>query len=291
MRNLRLLTAVLLAGGLITGPAFARHHHATHQAVAMNNQQNVSAMNTANPANANTAGSNNSATLVDADQLLQNASGVITNMQSDSNIVNLMSHAKAVFIIPNSGSISSGGVLLTNRNGRWSNPVFFSMGGGAPGVQPAANGTTANGAVVNNGPLALLIMSNRAMSRFESGGNFSIAPSKKLNILNYSPNTQQAPQAQQPSDGQQAPQASRGTGDIIVWSGNNSAGMAAAPSFTQISVNTLYNQTIYGTANMHQILAGRAPLTNQLAVNLSTSLPASQTGTQVGMREMTSRHG
>lgn len=288
MQNLRLLTAALLAGGLITGPALARHHQATHHAVAaMNNQQNVSAMNTAD-----TAGSNNNATLVDADQLLQNASGAITNMQSDSNLVNLMSRAKAVFIIPNSGSGSSGGVLLTNKNGRWSNPVFFNMGGGAlGGVQPAAKGTSANGAIVNNGPVALLIMSNRAMSRFENGSNFSIAPSKKLNIVNYSPNPQQAPQVQQPSQGQQAQQVSRGTSDIIVWSGNNSANMAAAPNFTQISANTLYNQTIYGTGNMHQILAGRAPLTNQLAVNLSTSLPASQTGTKVGTREMTTRPG
>ena len=283
MRNLRLLTAVLLAGGLITGPALARHHHATHHAM-----QNVSAMNTTNPANAGTAGSNNTATLVDADHLLQNASGAITNMQSDSNIVNLMSRAKAVFIIPNSGSVSSGGVLLTNKHGHWSNPVFFSMGGAAPAVQPTANGATANGATANNGPVALLIMSNRAMSRFESGGSFSITPSAKLNIVNYSANAQQA---QQPApQGQQTPQSSsRGTSDIIVWSGNNGSNTAAAPSFTQISANMLYNQTIYGTANMHQILAGRAPLTNQLAVNLSTSLPAGQTANQVGSNQSTNQ--
>jgi len=293
MRNLRLLIAVLLAGGLVTGPALARHHH--HAAnVAMNTQRNVGATNplsdattAAAPATTGAAGYTNNTALVDADQLLQNASGVITNMQSDSSLVNLMSRAKAVFIVPNSGSTASGGVLLTSKNGRWSNPVFFSMGGGVPGAQTTASNTTVNGGAANNGPVALLIMSNRAMSRFESGGNFSITPSAKLNIVNYSPNSQQAPQAQQQTpQGQQPAQASPAKSDIVLWSGNNGANTAAAPSFTQISANKLYNQTVYGTANMHQILAGRAPLTNQLAVNLSTTLPANQSSNQIGTNQM-----
>jgi len=282
MRDLRLFTAVLLAGGLFTGPALARHHHHHSTAVTMNVQGDVSGThgNLTNNPNANTA--NNSAALADADRLLQNASGVITNMQqSGANIVNLMSRAKAVFIIPNSGSVSSGGVLLTNKNGRWSNPVFFNMGGGASAVQPAANGATANTGAVNSGPVALLIMSNRAMSRFQSRGNFSLTPSAKFNITNYSPNmTSQAPQP-----------SSRSTGDIIIWSGANGANMSVAPSFTQVSANALYNQTIYGTANMRQIVAGRAPLTNQLAVNLRTQLPAGEPATRVGTREMTTRPG
>ena len=307
MRTLRLLTAVLLAGGLITGPALARHHH--HVAiVAMNTQQNIdqqnvnagNAANLPNAANVNTTNANNGATLADADRLLQNASGVITNMQSDTNVVNLLSRAKGVFIIPNSGSVSSGGVLLTSKNGRWSNPVFFSMGGTAPGVQPTANtgnvtaGTVSNG---NSGPVALLIMSNRAMSRFESNGSFSIAPSARLNIVNFSPNATQTSQAPQPPQAPQASQkpqpsqASGKTGDIIVWSGSNAANNGVTPTFTQVTANRMYDQTIYGTANMRQILAGRAPLTNQLAVNLSTEMPANQPGTRVGTREMTTRPG
>jgi lipid-binding SYLF domain-containing protein len=301
MRNLRLLTAVLLAGGLVTGPALARHHH--HAAtVAMNTQQNVdqqnvnanNAANLSNAANVNTTNANNGATLADADRLLQNASGVITNMQSDTNVVNLLSRAKGVFIIPNSGSVSSGGVLLTSKNGRWSNPVFFSMGGTAPGVQPTANtgnvtaGTVSNG---NSGPVALLIMSNRAMSRFESNGSFSIAPSARLNIVNFSANATQTSQAPQASQKPQPSQASGKTGDIIVWSGSNAANNGVTPTFTQVTANRMYDQTIYGTANMRQILAGRAPLTNQLAVNLSTEMPANQPGTRVGTREMTTRPG
>jgi len=295
MRNLRLLTAVLLAGGLITGPALARHHH--HVAtVAMNTQQNIdqqnvnagNAANLPNAANVNTTNANNGATLADADRLLQNASGVITNMQSDTNVVNLLSRAKGVFIIPNSGSVSSGGVLLTSKNGRWSNPVFFSMGGAAPGVQPTATSGSANAGNVingNSGPVALLIMSNRAMSRFESNGSFSITPSARLNIVNYSANATQTSPAPQPS------QASGKTGDIIVWSGSNAANNGVTPTFTQVTANRMYDQTIYGTANMRQILAGRAPLTNQLAVNLSTEMPANQPGTRVGTREMTTRPG
>jgi SH3 domain-containing YSC84-like protein 1 len=289
MRNLRLLTAVLLAGGLVTSPALARHHH--HAATT---QQNVNASNAANlpnAANVNTTNTNNSATLADADQLLQNASGVITNMQSDTNVVNLMSRAKGVFIIPNSGSVSSGGVLLRRKNDHWSNPVFFSLGGATPGVQPTANTGTAD-VSGNSGPVALLIMSNRAMSRFESNGSFSITPSARLNIVSYSANTTQTSQAPQASQKPQRSQAASGkNGDIIVWSGSNGASNGVTPGFTQVTANKIYDQTIYGTANMRQIIAGRAPLTNQLAVNLSTEMPANQPVTRVGTREMTTRPG
>jgi hypothetical protein len=105
----------------------------------------------------------------------------------------------------------------------------------------------------------------------------------------------QAPQPSQPPQASQKPQPSQAasgkTGDIIVWSGSNAANNGVTPTFTQVTANRMYDQTIYGTANMRQILAGRAPLTNQLAVNLSTEMPANQPGTRVGTREMTTRPG
>ncbi len=303
MRGCRLLSALLMAGTVIASPAFAAHHH--HAAkVAVNNPQNCSqnvnmpntsancantnvncaaaASNHANCAVQNT-NPNTNPTLASADSLLQQSSATVNQLQSDNNAVSLMRSAKGVFIIPsstanaaggaqysgvqNAAGAQAGGVLLSNNNGRWSNPVFFSIGGAATGNQAAANN--------NNQQVALFIMSNRAMNEFR-GGTASLN-TKKLHIVNYAPGSQQAPPANT---------------DVVVWSGNNNAPNANVLSgISMIRSNTAFDHAVYGTRNMQQIIAGRAPLTNQLAVNLSNQTPAPQASTQVGTRETTTRPG
>ena len=257
MQSSRLFTALLLASSMIAVPAVAarHHHHAVHTAssasTANTNAQNTYAMNTI-PANAN-----NSNDLARADSLMQNSQGVVSQMQSDTNVANLMRDAKGVFIIPNSssgGAVPAGGVLMTRTNGRWSNPVFFSVGG-ATATQPGTS----------NGTVALLIMSNRALNQIRSGGNVALN-GKRLHVINYSNSANTQPSALQ-------------RGDLIVWSGANTNN--ALPGLI-IRANQAQDQAVYGTNSQGRIAAGRAPLTNQLAVNLANQMPQGQAPTQVG---------
>jgi len=276
MRSLRLLTAMLLAGGLVASPALAAHHSRHHASIASitqstNPQQNPN--------------------LANADALLQNSSGVINQMNGDSNLVSLLRTAKAVLIVPNSAGatpeLANAGVMLQDNNGRWTNPAFFSAGGGGSqaGVsrmttktgqnmpapagqnygQPGASNApaNANGASAGGNPVAILIMSDRALNRFLSKGNLSLGKASHLNVVNYSNGAQTSPSS-----------------DLIVWSGNN-----APIGFTSIRSNPAFDHAIYGTSTMRSILAGRAPLTNQLATNLSSQMP--QASTTVGMIQTT----
>ncbi len=273
MRSSRLFTVMLLASSMIAVPAMARHHHhAVHTAsagTANTNMQNTYPAN-ANAANGNTANTyamntnapnatnvNNSGNLATADALMKDSQGTVSQMQSDTNVANLMRSAKGVFIIPNSsngGTVPAGGVLMTRNNGRWSNPVFFSVGG-ATATQPGTS----------NGTVALLIMSDRALNHLRSGGNIALN-GKRLRVINYSSSANTQPSSLQ-------------RGDLIVWSGTNANN--ALPTLV-IRANKAFDQTVYGTNNQHQIVAGRAPLTNQLAVNLANQMPQGQAPTQVG---------
>lgn len=256
MRSSGLFTALLLAGSVIVSPAIAaRHHHHVAVNTASSNMMNTNGMN-----------ANNSNNLASADALMQSSQGLISQMQSDTNVANLMRSAKGVFIIPNSGNVSTnggttpaGGVLLSNSNGRWSDPVFFSIGG-ATATQPG----TSNGAV------ALLIMSNRAMNNLRNGG-LSLNGKGRLHVISYQASANTQPASLQRSD-------------LIVWSG--SSGTNAVPVLT-IRANPAYDQAVYGTNSQRRIIVGRAPLTNQLAVNLANQMPQGEAPTQLGSNQTT----
>lgn len=259
MRSSRLLTALLLAGSMIAGPAMARyHHHVAVNPATSANMANANAMTT------NVENTNNSNNLANADALMQNSQGVVSQMQSDTNVANLMRDAKGVFIIPNSSNASAnggaspaGGVLMTKKNGRWSDPVFFSVGG-ATATQPGTS----------NGTVALLIMSNRALNEIRSGGNIALN-GKRLHVIDYSTSANTQPSSLQRSD-------------LILWSGSTATNML--PSLT-VRANKAYDQTVYGTNNPGRIAAGRAPLTNQLAANLANQMPQGQAPTQLGSNQ------
>lgn len=80
MRSSRLMTALLLAGGLAAGPALA----APPPAKEIYNRP------------ANQIVSENSS-LADAQALLKKSAGVVGTMETDPNVVNLMKQAKGAF--------------------------------------------------------------------------------------------------------------------------------------------------------------------------------------------------
>jgi lipid-binding SYLF domain-containing protein len=241
MRNLGIFSALLLSGALVSAPAFA-----VANAHPLRVAQNYTQYNNGDQKQ----------NLANADTLLRKASAVITRMEAVPHVTNLLQRAKGVLIMPDFGRASfivgggwGGGVLLEKNHGRWTDPVFFSMGGGSIGLQAGVSG----------GPVALLIMSDRAMNQFRSGANWSLNAAAGFNVVNYSATT---------------PQASWGKGgDVIVWSGMSGGYAGIRASLTDISVNAAYNDAVYGTTNMRSIVAGRPPLINKLARNVRNKLP------------------
>jgi SH3 domain-containing YSC84-like protein 1 len=259
MRSLRLMTALLLAGGLAASPALAATSttmstYSPNAKVASNEP-----VTTTVPAN-NTNRTRNVATdRTDAHSMLNQASAVVKKMQGDPNLVRLMKQAKGIFIIPEFGRAAfivggraGGGVLLQHVGAQWSNPAFFNMGGGSLGFQIGVSG----------GPVALLIMSQKAMDSFRGGANWSLNAAAGFNIVNYSAVT---------------PQASWGKGgDVVVWSDLSGFYAGAEVNLTDISFNSAFNQALYGTANVRKILANATPK-DQYVHELKTAMPSGTT--------------
>ncbi len=236
MRSLRSFSALLLAGGLVAGPALA-----APPAKDIYNR----------PANKITT---ENSTLADAQALMQKSSAVIRTMETDPNVVNLMKKAKGVFIMPDFGRAAfivggkwGTGVLMSNDNGHWSNPAFFSMGGGSLGFQVGASG----------GPVAFLIMSQKVMDQFRGGANWSLNAEAGFNVVNYSAHTNQA---------------SWGKGDVVVWTNLSGAFAGAQADITDITFDSDFNKAVYGSKNIHEILADQVTAP-KLAMNLRKMLP------------------
>ena len=237
MRSLRLISALLLAGGLVAGPALA----APPPAKDIYNRP------------ANEVVTKNSS-LADAQALLQKSRAVVRTMETDPNVVNLMKKAKGIFIMPDFGRVAfivggkwGAGALMSNNNGRWSDPAFFSMGGGTLGLQAGVSG----------GPVALLIMNQKVMDQFRSGANWSLNAEGGFNIVNYSAETSQA---------------SWGKGDVIVWTNLRGAFAGIQASLTDITFDSDFNKAVYGSKNIHQILANEVTAP-KLAMDLRHVMP------------------
>jgi SH3 domain-containing YSC84-like protein 1 len=237
MRSLRLMTALLLAGGLAAGPALA----APPPAKEIYNR----------PANQVTT---ENSSLADAQALLQKSTAVVRTMETDPSVVNLMKHAKGIFIMPDFGRAAfivggrwGTGVLMKNNHGRWSDPAFFSMGGGTLGLQVGASG----------GPVAFLLMTPKAMNQFRGGANYSLNAEAGFNIVNYSAATSQA---------------SWGKGDVVVWTNLRGAYAGIRAGITDITFDSDFNKAVYGTGNIQRILSGGATAP-KLAINLRKEMP------------------
>lgn len=198
----------------------------------------------------------------DAEGILTKASAVVGRFKSEPKMLALMQQAKGIFIIPAFGhgsSVSAGpwasAVLMANHNGRWSNVVFFTLGGGSLGPHTIANG----------GSLVLFIMYDRAMAKFENGSNWSLSPAPGTNMVNYSAAT---------------PQDLSGQGaDIVAWSASGGPNADTEVSINSISADTVMNGTVYGTPDLRIILANRAPYINQDVINLRRQMPSTATAT------------
>lgn len=190
----------------------------------------------------------------DTVQQVNEAKAVVEKMKSDPEVKNLLQKARGVFILPTYGRGAWGlgvrggeGVMLTQSDNKWSNPVFYNMGGISIGFQGGAEA----------GSLAMLLMSDKAVSRFMNENNFSLNAGAGLTIVNY---TGKAP-------------ADLGNGDIVVWADTKGAFANASIGVSDIHFDESDTKAFYKrTATAKEIYSGS--VTSSQAEALKQALPA-----------------
>lgn len=162
----------------------------------------------------------------DTMQQVKNATEIVKQMESDPQVKKLMQQAKGIFLVPQYGRAGLGiggrggeGVLLVNNNGKWSNPVFYNIGGVSIGAQAGAE----------IGQMAMLLMNQKAVQNFMQENNFSLTASAGLTIVNYTAKAQ----------------ASAARGDVIVWSDTEGAFANATVGVVDINYDEDENAAFY----------------------------------------------
>lgn len=233
-KTLRMST-VLLGSTLLAAPAFAAGN-GTNAASTMNNT--VRHNTTTGPTTNGSTTANRQANKNDAQQLVNEATAEVKKMSADPQLKKLLAKAKGVYLVPEFGrgalivgGRGGAGVVLANKNGKWTDPAFYDMGGISIGAQAGGSG----------GEVAFLLMSKGAVDAFKSGNKFSLNAGAGLSIVNYSANSQ----------------ASWGKGDIILWSNTKGAYAGATISVTDVNWADGNNKAYYGRkVDPSKILAG-----------------------------------
>lgn len=186
---------------------------------------------------------------------VEQAVQVVQQMKGDPQVRDALSRAKGVFILPEYGRGALGigaqggsGVLVTRKGDKFSNPVFYNLGGVSVGAQAGGAG----------GSLAMLLMTDKAVQDFRSGKNFSLNADAALTVADWSHRAQ----------------ASGGkVQDILVWSGTKGVYGGASLAATDIWYDRNANQAYYGRTGLQpsSILDGSvdAPGNNVLGMVLA----------------------
>lgn len=183
--------------------------------------------------------------------------------QQDPQLASLLARAKGVFIIPHYGKGAfivggqgGGGVVLTKRDGTWSDPAFFSIGGGSIGAQAGGEG----------GSVVMLLMTRKAIDKFANSNNtWALNGNAGLTVATWSGKAQ----------------TETGNGDVIVWTNTNGLYGGLTASVTDITPDRKMDHAYYGrSVDARQILEGGSlssalsaqsePLRNALSMRVAS---------------------
>jgi len=127
---------------------------------------------------------------------------LVQQMKQDPGLAAVLQQAKGIFIVPHYGKgglivggQGGGGVVLVKHDSSWSSPAFYSIAGGSIGAQAGGEG----------GAIAMILMSQKAVDRFEnSTQGWTLNGSAGLTVVNWSGKTQ-------------ANTGYNGRDDVILW--------------------------------------------------------------------------
>ncbi|HYD63546.1 MAG TPA: lipid-binding SYLF domain-containing protein [Noviherbaspirillum sp.] len=190
----------------------------------------------------------------DAMKQVNDSVNVVKKMESDPEVRKLLQQAKGVFIIPHYGRGALGvgaeggeGVVLANNNGKWSNPGFYNFGGVSVGLQAGAEA----------GPVAMILMNEKAVNNFMQDNKFSLTADAGLTIVNYKAKGE----------------AAAGRGDVVVWRDTKGALADVAIGVTDVNFDDDENKAFYkAEVSPKDIISGKAR-SNQ-AAQLIAALPS-----------------
>jgi lipid-binding SYLF domain-containing protein len=195
---------------------------------------------TSNTGNASptTQGATNDA--LEAQIRINDAVEIIGRMKSDPNVNGLLQDAKGILIVPHyikAGFIFGGrggaGLLVVRKGDRWSDPAFYKTSGGTVGAQ--IGGT--------KGPLAMILMSDKAVHAFENKRSaWSLTAGAGLTAANYSKDARES-----------------GTiSDVVIWSDAKGLFGGATVGATNIAADQRKNQAYYNRDDVttQEILSG-----------------------------------
>lgn len=160
-------------------------------------------------------------------KLLSDAERVVAQMKADQDVVEAVSKAKGLYVIPNYGRgalIAGGqggeGVLLNAKGDANHNPVFYNFGSVSIGAQAGGEA----------GEIVMLLMTDKAVNSFKQDNNFSLNAEAGLTIIDWSAQAQ----------------GNIGAGDIVIWSNTEGAFAGGALSVSNIFIDDEANKAYYG---------------------------------------------
>jgi len=178
--------------------------------------------------------------LNDANRQVRQSVDIVNQMQRDPQLAQLLKNSSGVFIVPRYGrgaavvgAQGGAGVVLAHRDGKWSDPAFFNMGGISVGAQVGGAG----------GSIAMIMTNDKALNMFENqANNFSLNANADLTVIKYSGDAQ----------------ASAGKGDVVLWSDTKGAFVGASIGVSDIKRDQAENTAFYGRQlTPKQILGGQ----------------------------------
>lgn len=163
----------------------------------------------------------------EAANLVQDAAGVVDQMEADPGLQPLLAEAKGLFIVPHYGrgalvvgARGGEGVLVSRAGDEWNGPVFYDIGGISVGAEAGGEG----------GEIAMLLMTDDAVNSFEGENTFSFNAEAGVTIIDYSTYAQ----------------GSVGKGeDVILWSDTEGLFAGASLSVSDIAFDDEENAAYY----------------------------------------------
>jgi len=191
----------------------------------------------------------------DSKERVSDARKTVERMKQDPQLAAELARAKGVFVIPHYGKgglivggQGGGGVVLARRNGEWTNPAFFSLGGASIGAQAGGEA----------GSVVYLIMTDKALDKFANSQNtWGLNANSGLTVVTWSGKAQ----------------ANTGNGDVIVWTDTSGLYGGLTASVTDITPDKEMDRVYYGRQiGSKEILSGNAKVSAPEAAPLREAL-------------------